>query len=140
MAFDLNVKQVVNQIKRISYNTWAPEYGATGLSLAFMVAIVALLAVYNGKSLSDWALPTISPNAVIAALNTLSRVFSGIALSSALGQWKWISICREQCSLKTFVYIDECSKGSFGSLKILWDTRGRCDNSISAMSNLSAKL
>ena len=105
---------------------WAPEYGAACLSLAFMAALVALLGVYNNQSLAAWLLPSaISPNAVIAALNTLSRLSTSFVLSSAIGQWKWISISRQQRSLKSFVYIDESSKGSFGGLKIIWNTRGR---------------
>ena len=105
---------------------WAPEYGAACLSLAFMAALVALLGVYNNQSLAAWLLPSaISPNAVIAALNTLSRLCTSFVLSSAIGQWKWISTSRKQRSLKSFVYIDESSKGSFGGLKIVWNTRGR---------------
>ena len=114
------------RVIRLYSTPWAPEYAATCLSLAFMAAIVALLAVYNNQSLAAWLLPSvISPNAVIAALNTLSRLSTSFVLSSAIGQWKWISISRKQRSLKSFVYIDESSKGSFGGLKIVWNTRGR---------------
>ena len=111
-------------IRRGYYDTWIPEYLATCLSLANMTIIVILLAFYNERSTSDWALPaSVSPNAIIATLNTLSRLFSGIALSSALGQWKWIKITGTQQRLKDFVLIDQARQG-FGSIKTLWKTRG----------------
>ncbi|MCJ1323620.1 hypothetical protein MMC10_000281 [Thelotrema lepadinum] len=105
-------------------NTWWPEYAATGLSLIFMLIILSLLLEYDNKSLSDWHLPsTVSPNAVIAALNTLSRMSSAFALASAIGQWKWIKASQEKKPLQFFVYVDKASRGALGSMQVVWHTR-----------------
>ena len=112
-------------LSRLWSDTWAPEYAAALVSLGSMIAILAILASYNGQSLTEWTFPySITINAVIAVLNTVSKAFMTFVLTSTLGQWRWIYLRAKSQSLKTFALIDSASQGPLGSIHFLWHTRG----------------
>ena len=113
-------------VDRLWNDTWTPEYLTAGLSLASMASVVALLAAYDGQSISTWHLPYgITINAVISVLNTISRSLLAFALSATIGQWKWIDISQRHQRLHRFSVIDSASRGPLGSAQFLWHTNGR---------------
>ena len=98
-----------------------PEFTAIILSFACLAAVVALLGAFSNQDLSTWSFPgAVSINAVVAALNTVSKVMMAFALSSGLGQFKWIAVNRRYEPLTTFVAIHDSSQGPLGSLQMLW--------------------
>lgn len=102
------------------YDTWAPEWLALFLGFCTLCAVLALLGTYNQEAITAWSFPgAVSINAVIAALNTVSKTLTAFVLCSALGQWKWIVIDRRHKSLSTFVKINAASQGPLGSLMAL---------------------
>ena len=108
-------------------DTWIPEYVAAFVSLGSMIAIIAILAVYDGQSLNAWTFPdNVTINAVISVLNTVSKTSMTFALASALGQWRWIFLRAKSRSLMTFMLIDGASQGPLGSLRLIWNTKGLC--------------
>ena len=114
------------RIKSIPHTTWIAEIAALALSMSAMAAIVAVLVVYDGQDIQHWNFPdNVSINAVIATLNTVSRTLLMFALSSAVGQWRWITVNRSTQPLSRFVDIDRLSQGPLGSVQFLWRTLGR---------------
>ena len=115
------------EVRRILWklilDTWIPEYFAVGVSVASLFATIVLLVVFDGRDTATWKLPdAININAVISAVNTISKSSILFALSSALGQWKWILAAREGLSLNTFAQLDEACRGPSGCAQVLWSS------------------
>jgi hypothetical protein len=97
---------------------WKPEVGSWIASFLFLVAIIIVLAVSDGKSLPRLPLG-LSVNAVIGLLGTLMEFFLMVTVSSALGQTKWFRASRSRIPMEHFYLIDESSRGPWGSFKLL---------------------
>jgi hypothetical protein len=97
---------------------WKPEFGSWIISFLFLIAIIAALAVSNGKPVPKLPLG-LSVNAVIGLFGTLMEFFLMVAVSSALGQTKWFRASRGRIAMNHFHLIDEASRGPWGSFKLL---------------------
>lgn len=75
--------------KRSAFRWWSVEILSCFAAAACLSGIVALLALYDGKSQESWASGAITLNAVIAFLAILCRTFFMVANSAALAQGKW---------------------------------------------------
>lgn len=103
-------------------DTWALEIGALILSVLSLVAIIVLLAIYDGEP--QFSFGVLNLNATVAILATAFRIGFMVAVGEALAQWKWLWFSKKPRTLGDFDSIDDASRGSRGSLLLLWDTKG----------------
>ena len=111
---------------------WVPEIVASILSVASLMAVVWILRVFEGRSISDNQLPDwLTPNSIIAAISTLNRVCLLVPVSSAISQeaWLWVSSKRHKAAYQSRLIdldlSDNASRGAWGSLVLLVRARGR---------------
>jgi hypothetical protein len=87
-------------------------------SLAFLAALVGLLAAFDGRPIFDYGQVTL--NTLIAILSAANKATIIYAVGHAIGQWKWISFSgRERRRLLDFERIESASRGPLGSLSLL---------------------
>ena len=101
--------------------SWAPEIVASLISLASVAAIFGCLLAWQGEPIFEWH--RVTPNTVVAILATVARIFNGISVSSALGQFKWIWHHQKARPLHDFALIIGATTGPWDSLKLLVRTR-----------------
>jgi hypothetical protein len=105
---------------RSSLAAWGLELFAVSVSLASIIAIVAVLYHENGKPLTVWKF-ALTLNTIIAVLGTLARTTLAFALSSCVGQQKWTWLRRQTDRLVAFERFDEASRGPWGATRLfLW--------------------
>ena len=104
-------------------DTWLVEIFSISLSLISLLVIFIVLAYYNGKVLFSWHKVTI--NTVISIFATISRMCLMVAVSSALGQWRWNWFSGQSRPLTDFDTLDAASRGAMGSFRLLWTTKSR---------------
>lgn len=104
-------------------DTWMPEVISATLSLVSWAANVILLFIFDGESLFDRDHVTL--NTLISIFSTASRVLLLFAVSSALGQWKYISLAQKEMKMIEFQNLDDASRGVTGSVFLLWSTKLR---------------
>lgn len=106
------------------HNWWLFEILAALISIAAMLSLLAVLYSYNNTVVETLS-PGITLNGVVAILSTICRTALMIPVASCLsqGKWLWFSPSRATShgkrlqDLETF---DSASRGSWGSLKLLW--------------------
>lgn len=103
-------------------DTWALEIAALVLSVVSLVAIVILLSVYDGEP--QFSFGIINLNTIIAILAAAFRIGFMVPVGEALAQWKWLWFSKKSRPLADFDSIDDASRGSRGSLLLLWQTKG----------------
>ncbi|KAL1392686.1 hypothetical protein HDK64DRAFT_251005 [Phyllosticta capitalensis] len=104
-------------------DTWMPEVISATLSLVSWAVNVILLFIFDGESLFDRDHVTL--NTLISIFSTASRVLLLFAVSSALGQWKYISLAQKEMKMIEFQNLDDASRGVTGSVFLLWSTKLR---------------
>lgn len=110
----------VSRINRLA-DSWLIEIVSIAFSLIALLAILILLACYDGKVLFSWHKVTI--NTVISIFATISRMCLMLAVSSALGQWRWNWFYGQSRPLADFDTLDAASRGAIGSFRLLWTTK-----------------
>lgn len=103
-------------------DTWALEIAALILAVVSLVVIIILLSVYDGKP--QFSFGFLNLNAVIAILAAAFRIGFMVPVGEALAQWKWLWFSKKPRPLGDFDSIDDASRGSRGSLLLLWETKG----------------
>lgn len=98
---------------------WKFEIISLLLSIYALVAIIVLLAVEDGSPSESWQF-YFSLNTIISVLGTISRSSLASAVGSCLAQEKWNWFRRRQDHLYMFDRIDNASRGSLGSFKLLF--------------------
>lgn len=108
---------------------WFLEILCCLLSLASLAAQVGVLARYDGKPQDSWPSQTLTLNALVATLSTICRTSLTCTVGSLLAQAKWnrFSSRRETdyFPLKDYALLDEASRGSWGSARLLYRFKGR---------------
>lgn len=104
-------------------NSWTWETVAVLLNLAVTAIILLTLALLNNKKLPNWPLG-ITPNTLISILTTFSKSMLLFVVGQCLGQLKWVWFARRARPLKDIGTFDEASRGPWGSLLLIWLTRG----------------
>lgn len=102
---------------------WWPELLSCTFSVACIVALVALLTVYNGKQIFNWHGVTL--NALVSVLSTASKASLLLAIEEAIGQWKWLSFWDKRRCVLDFERIDKASRGPWGSFTLFRGVGGR---------------
>ena len=103
-------------------DTWALEIAALILSVVSLIAIIILLSIYDGKA--QFAFAFLNLNTVISILAAAFRIGFMVPVGEALAQWKWLWFSKKSRPLGDFDSIDDASRGSRGSLLLLWETKG----------------
>lgn len=105
--------------------SWLPEMCWCFVSIACLIAIVVTLKSVDGKPQPNLALD-IPISAVIAFLATFCRMALTIPVVEGVSQlkWNWFAEgkARPLGNMETF---DLAGRGPWGSIKLLWVSRGR---------------
>ena len=107
--------------KRLLADTWFLEIGSLLLGICAFVVIVVLLAHYDGKQQFQWSGVTL--NAVVAVLAAVTRIGIVVPVTEALAQWKWMHFSKGYKPLSDFGLLDDASRGTRGSLVLLWEKK-----------------
>ena len=106
------------KLNRLGRGTWSQELWALVGSLAALIALVTLLAVFDGKSAFQWH--SITLNTIVSIISVVMKVFIIFSVGECIGQWKWIVFSRSRRQLLGFERIDLASRGPLGSLYLVW--------------------
>ncbi|KFY70239.1 hypothetical protein V499_09332 [Pseudogymnoascus sp. VKM F-103] len=108
--------------KNMKWTDWAQEYATLLASFASFIAMVALLAAFDGKVVATWNGVTL--NAVVSILSLIMKASLAYVLAECLAQWKWVLFACEARPLIDFDRIDAATRGPLGSLRVLARTKG----------------
>ncbi|KAF2199504.1 hypothetical protein GQ43DRAFT_113870 [Delitschia confertaspora ATCC 74209] len=106
---------------RISHHVqrlWLWETCACVVAIAAHLAMVALLGVYNNARVSSWTNP-LTLNSIISLMITIIKGAALIPIAGALGQLKWRRFW-DYRGLSDLDFFDDASRGSLGSLRLIW--------------------
>ncbi|RDW67394.1 DUF3176 domain-containing protein [Aspergillus mulundensis] len=108
----------------LSLDTWLWEILALIFSTSAFTAIFVLLAVHDQKP--SPALPSgITLNTIISILSTSSKSSLIFAISSAIGQLKWIAFRRSRKPLSDLQLADDAGRGPLGSFWLILRHKGK---------------
>jgi hypothetical protein len=105
---------------------WPWEWLCELLAVGSLGAMVALLWYYHDKPQSEWQQSYFTLNGLIAFLATLIKTGLIVPVSAAIGQRKWLRFIPGRTSahrarrLGDFEIFDEASRGSVGSMKLMF--------------------
>lgn len=99
-------------------DSWLWEIGSAALSVCGISLLVGFLLWINDTRYASWQY-TISPNAVVSVMMTITEGAMLVAVSACLSQLKWTHYSRPT-PLYTMQEIDEASRGSWGSLQLFY--------------------
>lgn len=120
--------------------SWWQEIAWCIFATTLLLALVGLLKTYDKKPAPEWF---VSLNAVVAAIATICRASMVIPVSECLSQLKWNAFARSQRPVNDLKAFDQASRGPFGSLMLLFKTRGRLvyvpTGNINCVSDLTIK-
>lgn len=102
---------------------WQEVLGAL-FSLGCAVAIIAILFSTQEQPRSYWSF-RISPNALVAIFSTLSKAALLMPVASCISQLKWVYFMKNPHPLADIQAYDDASRGPWGSLNLLWTTKGK---------------
>ncbi|KAK1637876.1 hypothetical protein BDP81DRAFT_480740 [Colletotrichum phormii] len=105
------------------------QLGCCFLAIASLVAQAIVLWQYGGKPQDAWPSTTLTLNGLIAILATVCRATFMIAVGAILSQAKWNHFSGRGKKggyqrLDDFTLIDDSSRGSWGSLQLMWRFKG----------------
>ena len=89
-----------------------------------MSVIIVILRIHDGQRFDSWKF-YFSLNFVVSVLGSLARTSLIVAVSASLAQGKWIWFRKRSDTVNRFELIDSASRETWGSLKLLWYTKGR---------------
>lgn len=105
---------------------WPWEWLCELLAIVSLGAMVFILWYYHDKPQSDWQQSYFTLNGLIAFLATLVKTGLIVPVSAAIGQRKWLRFmpskgsARRARRLGDFETYDEASRGSLGSMKLIF--------------------
>lgn len=102
-------------------DTWLLEILSLLASLIFFSVLVVLLLLFDGKPVFQWH--RVSLNALVAIVSTATKACLAFAVAEAMAQWKWIWFAQRSRPLVDFNRIDQASRGTVGSLQLIWHTK-----------------
>jgi len=105
-------------------STWLPEVVCCVVSIASLAALAALLRRYDGRGLRDWPLG-VTLNTLVAFLAAIAQAALVVPVTEGLAQMKWNWFARQARPLADMQNFEDASRGPYGSVKLLWTTKGR---------------
>ncbi|KAL0944712.1 uncharacterized protein CTRU02_202599 [Colletotrichum truncatum] len=109
-------------LSSLRWSAWGPEYAVVVGATVSFIAMVILLAHFDGESVFVWEGVTL--NAIVSILSVIIKAAVAFAIAECMAQWKWILFAREERPLIDFDRIDAATRGPLGSLRILLKTKG----------------
>ncbi|MCJ1475704.1 hypothetical protein MMC13_004367 [Lambiella insularis] len=103
---------------RYFQDSWWLEFLSWLAATVMLLALLVLLAKFNGKSLSEWH-SNLSLNTIIAVVSQLVQAVLIVPIGSCLSQLQWLWY-RNKKPLKDFSYFGDASSGLWGSLVLLY--------------------
>lgn len=108
---------------------WKYEILAAAISILSMAALINLLYHYDGTAARRLG-HGITLNGVVANLATICRTCLLIPVASGLSQCKWLGFSVDRAPengrrLEDLEVLDDASRGSWGSLEMLWTLKAR---------------
>jgi hypothetical protein len=97
---------------------WMWEVLSVSLSASVFIAIIIVLAIYDGKtSPIVWG---VTLNTMIAVAATLFRICLMVPVSDCICQLTWVWLQKDYKPLQDIIKFDMASRGPLGSLQLLW--------------------
>jgi hypothetical protein len=103
---------------------WSIEYISCLISVAAYVSIVLVLNRYDQKAMPSWPLG-ISLNTLLAFLTAISQTCFVQPVVQGLSQMKWNWFAGKDRPLVDFESFDNASRGAWGSILLVFSTKGR---------------
>jgi hypothetical protein len=103
---------------------WSIEILSCIMSLAALVAIIIVLKEYDQKSMPSWPLG-ITLNTLLAFLTAISQAGFVNPVFQGLSQMKWNWFVDKDRPLADFQKFDNASRGSWGSILLVFSMKGR---------------
>ncbi|KAF4810793.1 hypothetical protein CGCSCA5_v010440 [Colletotrichum siamense] len=97
---------------------WSLELLTVFVAVGLLVAIIALLAYYDGRYMPEWPFD-INLNSAIAFLSTFLRAAIVAAVAEIIGQIKWTWFTEQTRPLHHLQDFDAASRSILGSMKLL---------------------
>lgn len=112
--------QTVSQPQKLKVwsSKWVLETLSCVLSVGFLVAIVVVLANYDGKALPNWPYG-ITLNALVSVLSTFMKATMAFSITEGLSQLKW-SWFVQRNKLSDITLLDSASRGPLGAAMVLF--------------------
>jgi Protein of unknown function (DUF3176) len=98
--------------------SWTLEILGCLTSIAFLVAIIAVLFYYDGKPMPQWPYG-ITLNALVSILSTVMKATMAFILAESLAQLKW-SWFRDGNKLSDLALLDAARRGVMGAFVVLF--------------------
>jgi hypothetical protein len=97
---------------------WMWEVLSVSLSASVFIAIIIVLAIYDGKpSPIVWG---VTLNTMIAVAATLLRICLMVPVTDCICQLTWVWLQKGYKPLQDIIKFDMASRGPLGSLQLLW--------------------
>jgi hypothetical protein len=103
---------------------WSIEYISCLISVAAYVSIVVVLNRYDQKAMPSWPMG-ITLNTLLAFLTAVSQTCFVQPVVQGLSQMKWNWFAGKDRPLVDFESFDNASRGAWGSILLVFSTRGR---------------
>lgn len=100
---------------------WVIEIISCVVSVLALAAILITVGLMDGKALSYWPME-ITLNTFVSFMSTVSKATLILPVSEAISQLKWLWF-RSAGSLEDIQKFDEASRGTWGSVKLLFHTQ-----------------
>lgn len=93
-----------------------------------MLGLVILLKYFDGQEYEEWAF-NITLNGVVAVISTVCHTALLVPVGGAISQAAWLYYLPEKGKrtkdLEHIETFNDASRGAFGSLRLLWQVKGR---------------
>jgi hypothetical protein len=103
---------------------WSLEYISCFISAAAFVSIVVVLHQFDQHKIPSWPLG-ITLNTLLALLTAISQSTFVFPVVQGLSQMKWTWFMGKNRPLEDFERFDNASRGAWGSIMLLFSTKGR---------------
>jgi hypothetical protein len=103
---------------------WALELIWSLLGVVILMGLVMVLSTFNNQPLPDLPLG-LTLNTIVAVLATASRAVTVFLIGQSISQLKWNQFVGAEKPLLNLHIFDEASRGPWGSLQMVFQTRGR---------------
>ncbi|KAI0120735.1 hypothetical protein BJ170DRAFT_715435 [Xylariales sp. AK1849] len=104
-----------------AFDRWPFELSSLCLSLVCLGGVVLTLSMHKDRPLPRWPF-SITINALISVLTTISKSALLVSVTAAIGQRKWTRLNKGGHPLYDLELYDEASRGPSGSVSLLLST------------------